>query len=147
MRWGFAMRMTKTLQCACGLLLAASPAFATPLPATGIFIYTSQCLAPDGLIAGYRVSLLRTKTATKAQIDFTDAGEELHDLAGNVRFDAKTGALSFYYKGKSAHAFAGSVTKEALTGSFDKAKPTSLMPVVLQKDIEWSLETLRPCGK
>src|SRR5262245_24210556 len=103
------MKVTKLLPCACGLaaVLAAVPALAAPLPATGTFIYTSQCLAPDGLIAGFRVALLRTKAATKAQIDFTDQGEELHDLAGNVRFDAKTGALSFSYKGKSNHTFAG----------------------------------------
>lgn len=142
------MTLKTTLNTACGLaVLLAQPAFATPLPETGVFIYTSQCLAPDGLIAGFRVSLLRTKTATKAQIDFTDQGEELHDLAGNVRFDAKSGTLSFSYKGKSAHTFSGTVTREMLTGSFDKARPASLKPVVLQKDIEWSLETLRPCGK
>src|ERR1043166_1807532 len=130
--------MKNHLSVICGLLaiVPGATALATPLPPTGTFLYTDQCAADGERIAGHRVALLRTKAGMKAQIDFQEDGTDAHDLASNVRFDAKTNALSFSFKaGDARHVFKGTVTREALTGIFDKDKPSNLKMVEIPKGI------------
>jgi hypothetical protein len=105
-----------------GLLAIGSLMATTPSPSErGLAVYSTACETGGGDFAGFRVSLRTRGDATLVRIEFNDEGPDGRDTGKNVRFDPRSGRLSFKFQGSmgDVHSFVGLVTPTRLAARID----------------------------